>query len=108
MDEQLMDLVGQHVVLFGVPADEINHLKTLTIEQDYKYWLDWIMFTSEDVVQVIGNTIYFSDAMIDSLLDSIDAIHLKGNGRQPPHPLDIPDWIRYADHEPPLDPYDPI
>lgn len=65
IEEQLMELVGQHVKLAFLTEEERNP-GLLTIEQDYRYWVDGFSFTSEDIEKVEGYLIFLQDEFFKS------------------------------------------
>ena len=104
IEEQLIELVGQTVLLYGVTQGEYDDSKPLIVKQDYHYHVDWIHFTSEDVTEVRGQVIFFTQEFLEAIGAAIEIMH-PWQYEERIRPEDIPDYIRYADVNPPFDPY---
>jgi hypothetical protein len=111
IEEQLIDLVDQTVQLFGfTPDKEYNSDKPMEVKQGYHYVVDWIEFTSEDVVRVHNGTIFFTQEMTETL---VSCLMIKYPERllygQEQDPVDMTDWLYYRENfRPPPDPYEPL
>ena len=106
IEEQLIELVGQTVSFDKVDPVNYKAEKPLEVKQDYRYVVDWIDFTSEDVVRVHNRTIFFTPEMLDAIDACIEIRHPPEPPRDGLTTIDVPDWVFYAGYNLPYDPYD--